>query len=116
MARHKTTMNPRVEKYAIKAGRLKRWSRSSRDRVGSGTMPKKAIKIAPPAMRMVPKIIHGEKTSPSMKRAKNAFHNRDTAPSGARITTGREAIWTSDPMMLEEINMVKPASHNLEGW
>jgi hypothetical protein len=92
MARHKMTMNPKMEKYTMKVGRLNRWSKSSRDRVGSGTMPKKAIKMAPPAIRMVPRIIHGENISPSMKRAKKAFHKRDTAPSGARMTTGREAI------------------------
>ena len=116
MARHRTTINPKMEKYTMKAGRLKRWSKSSRERVGSGTMPKKAIKMAPPAIRMVPRTIHGEKTSPSMKRAKKAFHRRDTAPSGARITTGREAIWTTDPRILEDMNMANPNSHNLEGW
>ena len=116
MTRHEMTMNPRMEKYAMNVGRLNRRSKSSRDRVNSGTMPKNATKMAPPAIRMVPRIIHGEKTSPSMKRAKKAFHRRDTAPSGARITTGREAIWTSDPRMLEEMNMANPISHNLEVW
>ena len=115
MARHKMTMNPKTEKYAMKVGRLSRRSKSSRDRVDSGTMPKNAIKTAPPAIRMVPKIIPGKKTSPSMKQANKAFHKRDTAPSGARITTGREAIWTSDPRILEEMNMANPISHNLEG-
>ena len=99
----------------MKVGRLNKQSKSSRDRVDSGTMPKKAIKKAPPAIRMVPRIIHSEKKSPRMKRAKKAFHNRDKAPSGARITTGREAIWTSDPRILEEMNMTNPISHNLEG-
>lgn len=116
IARHKITTNPNMEKYTMKAGRLNRWSKSSRDRVGSGTMPKNAIKMAPPAIRMVARIIHGEKTSPRIKRAKKAFHNRDTAPNGARITTGREAIWTSDPRILEEMNMANPNSHNLDGW
>ena len=92
MTRHNMTMNAKTEKYAMNVGRLNRWSKSSRDRVDSGTMPKNATKMAPPAIKMVPRIIHGEKTSPSMKRAKKAFHKRDTAPSGARITTGREAI------------------------
>jgi len=55
-------------------------------------MPKIAMRTAPPAMRIVPITIHGEKTSPSRRRAKKAFQSKDTAPSGARITTGSDAI------------------------
>ena len=79
--------------------------RSSRECVGSGTMPKTAIRTAPPAMRRVPRTIHGEKTSPRSSRAKKAFQRRETAPSGARITTGREAIWKTEPKRLEEMNI-----------
>ena len=73
--------------------------------MGSGTIPKTAISTAPPAIRRVPKTIHAEKTSPSRIRAKKAFHRRDTAPRGARMTTGREAIWTREPKRLEEMKM-----------
>ena len=74
---------------------LRRCSRrvfASREWVGSGTMPKMAMRTAPPAMSSVPKSIHIEKTSPRSIRAKKAFHSSETAPSGARMTTGREAI------------------------
>jgi hypothetical protein len=70
-------------------------------------MPKIAIRTAPPAMRRVPRIIQTENTSPRMKHAKNAFHRRETAPNGARITTGREAIWNSEPRILEVMNMTE---------
>jgi hypothetical protein len=62
---------------------------------------------------MVPSIIHGEKTSPRRRRAKKAFQSRDTAPSGARMTTGSDAICTNDPSMLDDIKTAKPKSHNL---
>lgn len=75
-----------------KAGRLKSSNKSSNEWVGSGTIPKTAISTAPPAIRIVPKIIHGENTSPRIKRAKNAFQSNETAPKGARMTTGSEAI------------------------
>ena len=68
-------------------------------------MPKIAMRTAPPAMRRVPKIIQRENTSPSMKQAKNPFHRRETAPRGARMTTGSEAIWNSEPRMLEEMKI-----------
>ena len=42
--------------------------------------------------------------------AKKAFHKRETAPRGARMTTGREAIWTREPKTLEEMKMAKPPS------
>lgn len=96
-----TTAAPKSEKYATNVGLLNSSSRSSRERVGSGTIPKKAISTAPPAMKSVPRIIHGENTSPSKNRAKKAFQRRETAPSGARITTGSEAIWTKLPKILE---------------
>lgn len=80
-------------------------SRSSSEWVGSGTVPKIAMRTAPPAMRKVPRIIQRENTSPRMKHAKNAFHRRETAPRGARITTGREAIWNTEPRMLDVKNM-----------
>jgi len=92
-------------KYATKAGRAKRMSRSSSEWVGSGTVPKIAMRTAPPAMRKVPRIIQRENTSPRMKHAKNAFQRRETAPRGARITTGREAIWNTEPRMLDVKNM-----------
>jgi hypothetical protein len=98
---------PKREKYATKAGLVHSSKRSSRDLVGSGTIPKIAMSTAPPAMKSVPRIIHGEKTSPRMKRAKKAFQRRDTAPSGARITTGRDAIWTRAPMIFEDMNMAR---------
>lgn len=71
------------------------------------------MRTAPPAIKSVPRIIHGENTSPSRNLAKKAFQSRETAPRGASITTGREAIWTRDPRMLEEMKMAKPSSHNL---
>ena len=76
-------------------------------------MPKIAMRTAPPAMRIVPIIIHGEKTSPSSKRAKKAFHRSETAPRGANITTGNEAIWKRDPRMLEEMKTAKPSNQRL---
>lgn len=97
----------------MKVGRLKSRRRSSRERVCSGTMPKNAMRIAPPAIKTVPKIIHGENLSPRRKRAKKAFQRSDTAPRGARMTTGRDAIWTKDPSTLEEMNMANPKSHKL---
>jgi hypothetical protein len=105
IARQTRTANPNRVKYAIKAGREKRTSRSSSEWVGSGTMPKIAMRTAPPAMRRVPRIIQRENTSPRMKQAKNAFHRRETAPRGARMTTGSEAIWNSEPRMLEEMKI-----------
>lgn len=56
-------------------------------------------------MRIVPRIIQAENTSPRSRRAKKAFHNNDTAPRGARMTTGSEAIWKSEPRMFEDMNM-----------
>jgi len=105
MARQTTTTAPKREKYATKAGLLNNSSRSSSDRVGSGTIPKIAMSTAPPAMKSVPRIIHSEKTSPRMKRAKKAFQRRETAPSGARMTTGRDAIWTREPIMFEDMKI-----------
>jgi hypothetical protein len=94
-------------KYATKAGRENRTSRSSSEWENSGTMPKIAMRTAPPAMRRVPRIIQREITSPRMKQAKNAFHRRETAPRGARMTTGSEAIWNSEPRMLEEMKITE---------
>ena len=105
MASATTVTMPNREKYTMKTGRLKSMSRSSKEWVGSGTMPKMAMRTAPPAMSSVPKSIHIEKTSPRSIRAKNAFHSSETAPSGARITTGKEAIWKMDPKRFEEMNM-----------
>lgn len=113
MMRQIKTRAPRIEKYIKNAGLLKSLRRSSSERVCSGTMPNTAMRTAPPAIRMVPRIIHGENTSPKMKRAKKAFHRRDTAPRGARITTGSDAICTRDPRMLEEMKMAKPNSQSL---
>lgn len=92
MTRHTSTTAPSREKYTINAGLLNNSSKSSRDRVGSGTMPNMAIRTAPPAINNVARIIQDEKTSPRINLAKNAFQSRETAPSGARITTGKEAI------------------------
>ncbi len=89
----------------MKAGRLNSSNRSSTERVGSGTIPNIAMRTAPPAMHKVLMTIQGEKTSPRIRRAKNAFHRRDTAPSGARITTGRDAIWNTEPKRLEDMKM-----------
>jgi hypothetical protein len=85
-------MVPSKEKYTIKVGLRKSSSRFSRDRVGSGTIPKNAMSTAPPAMKRVARIIHDEKTSPRINLANSAFHKSETAPSGAKITTGKEAI------------------------
>lgn len=60
--------------------------------MGSGTMPNIAMRTAPPAMKSVARIIQEEKTSPRINLAKKAFHKSETAPRGARITTGKEAI------------------------
>jgi len=87
----------------MNAGLLNKTRRSSRECVGSGTIPNTAISTAPPAMRMVPRSIQALNTSPSSRRAKKAFHSSDTAPSGARMTTGSEAIWNSEPKMFEDI-------------
>lgn len=97
----------------MKAGRWKSSKRSSNECVGSGTIPKTAMSTAPPAMQSVLSSIHGEKTSPNMTRAKNAFQRRDTAPSGASMTTGSDAIWKTEPKRLEEMNM--PAHGSTRG-
>jgi hypothetical protein len=34
---------------------------------------------------------------------KERVPQRETAPSGARMTTGREAIWNNDPRILDEM-------------
>lgn len=107
MARHTTTTAPNSEKYATNVGLLNSSKRSSSDLVGSGTIPNIAMSTAPPAIRMVPRIIHMEKTSPRMNRAKKAFQRRETAPRGARMTTGREAIWTRDPIIFEDMNIAE---------
>lgn len=104
-ARHTTTVSPKSEKYTMKAGRLNSCSKSCREWVGSGTMPKMAMRTAPPAMRRVPISIHAENTSPSRRRAKKAFQRRETAPSGARMTTGSAAIWNTEPKRLEDMKM-----------
>ena len=83
--------------------------------MGSDTIPNTAMRTAPPAINNVPRIIHGENISPNRSRAKNAFQRRETAPNGARITTGREAICTREPRMLEEMKTAKPRSHSLPG-
>ena len=93
------------------AGLLNNTRRSSTERVGSGTIPNIAIKTAPPAMRIVPSIIQAENRSPRSRRAKKAFDSNDTAPSGARMTTGNDAIWNSDPRMFEDMNM--PTVHRV---
>lgn len=105
MTKHTTVNTPNREKYTTKAGRLNSRKRSSRECVGSGTIPNTAMRTAPPAMQSVLRAIQGEKTSPKISLAKNAFHSSETAPRGARITTGREAIWNMDPKRLEDIKM-----------
>jgi uncharacterized membrane protein len=105
--RHTASTNPRTEKYAINAGRLNNTNKSSIDRVGSGAIPKIAMSTAPPATRMVPITIQAENTSPNMNRAKKAFHIKDTAPRGARMTTGRDAIWNIEPRMLEDMKIAE---------
>jgi hypothetical protein len=42
-----------------------------------------------------------------MKQAKKVLHRRDTAPRGAIMTTGSEAIWNSEPKMLEEMKITE---------
>ena len=64
-----------------------------------------AMRTAPPAIKIVPIIIQAENTSPSRKRAKKAFHNKDTAPKGARMTTGSDAIWNNEPSTLEDMKI-----------
>jgi hypothetical protein len=44
---------------------------------------------------------------PRMKQAKNVFHRKETTPSGVRMMTGSEAIWNSEPRMLEERKITK---------
>jgi hypothetical protein len=108
-----TTTAPSSEKYATNAGLLNNSSRSSRERVGSRTIPNHAMSTAPPMISRVPRTIQREKTSPRRNLAKKAFQRSDTAPSGARMTTGREAICTRDPMMLDEMKMPNPNNHSL---
>jgi hypothetical protein len=105
MMRATSVNTPSKEKYTTNAGRLKSSSRSSNERVGSGTIPNSAMSTAPPAMHSVLNTIHGENTSPRISLAKNAFHRSDTAPRGARITTGSEAIWNMEPKRFEEMKM-----------
>lgn len=91
----------------MNVGLLNNINRSSIDLVGSGTIPNIAIRTAPPAMRIVPMAIHLENTSPRIIRAKRAFHSKETAPKGARITTGRDAIWNKEPNIFEEMKIAK---------
>jgi hypothetical protein len=92
IARHMRTANPSRVKCATNAERENITSRSSSEWAHSGTMSNIAMRTAPPAMRRVPR----------MKQAMNVFHRRETAPSGARMTTGSEPIWNSEPRTLEE--------------
>ena len=97
VTRHKNMAVTNREKYTTNDVRPNKRRRSSRVWVGSGTMPKKAMSRAPPAMNMVPMAIHGENTSPRRIRANSAFQRRETAPKGARMTTGKDAIWKTEP-------------------
>jgi TFIIF-interacting CTD phosphatase-like protein len=99
------TAHPSRVKYATNVVRLNKRSKSSRECVLSGTIPNTAISTAPVETKRVPRTMYFENKSPRINLAKNAFHNNDTAPSGARITTGSEAIWKREPRMLEEMNM-----------
>jgi hypothetical protein len=65
-------------------------------------------------MRRVPIAMKCENASPRRILANSAFQRSETAPSGARITTGNEAIWNTEPRMLEVMKMVNPRSHNLK--
>lgn len=76
-------------------------------------MPKIAINTAPPAMKSVATIIQDVSCSPRINLAKKAFHKSETAPRGAKITTGREAICTREPRTLEDMNIEKPRIHKL---
>lgn len=107
------TAAPNNEKYTTNASLPKSANRSSKECVGSGTIPKRAISTAPATMSSVPRIMNLENRSPRIKRAKSAFQRSDTAPRGARMTTGREAIWKMEPRMLDEIKIPNPNSHNL---
>lgn len=89
----------------MNVGLLNSTNRPSIDLVCSGTIPNIAIRTAPPAMRIVPMAIHLENTSPRIIRAKKAFHSKETAPNGARMTTGSDAIWNKEPNMFEEMNI-----------
>ncbi len=90
-------------------GRLNKIRRSSRERVVCGNMPNTAMRMAPPATRTVPRSIQIENASPKSMRAKNAFHKRETAPRGARMTTGSDAICTMEPKRFEEMKI--PSIH-----
>lgn len=105
MTRATRVNTPSNEKYTMNAGRLKSSNRSSKECVGSATIPNSAMRTAPPAMHKVLMIIHGENTSPRMSLAKNAFHSKETAPSGARMTTGRDAIWKIEPKRFEDMKI-----------
>lgn len=105
IARATKVKTPSKEKYTMKAGRLNSARRSSNECVGSGTIQNSAMRTAPPAMHSVLITIHGENTSPNMSLAKKAFQSRETAPRGARITTGSEAIWKIEPKRLEEMKI-----------
>jgi hypothetical protein len=108
MAKQTTTTAPNVEKYAINANLPNSSRRSSNERVGSVTIPKSAMNTAPTAMRIVPRTSRSENTSPRRNLAKKAFHSKDTAPRGASMTTGREAIWTKDPRIFDKKNITRP--------
>ena len=95
----------------MNAGRLNRTKRSSSERVGSGKIPKTAMSMAPPAMRIVPINIQMEKTSPRSILAKKAFQSSETAPRGAKMTTGSEAIWNIEPKRLEDMKIPKSSNN-----
>ena len=77
-------------------------------------MPNIAMRTAPATMSRVPRTSHGEKTSPKINMANAAFERSETAPNGARMRTGKEAIWKSDPRMFEERKIAKPSSQSLQ--
>jgi hypothetical protein len=86
------TTDPSRVKYATNAEWKNIMSRSSSEWANSGTMSNIVMRTAPPAMKRVPR----------MKQAKNVFHRRETASSEARMMTGSEPIWNSEPRTLEE--------------
>lgn len=102
-----STPTPRRVKYTTNDVRPNNLRRSSNECVGSATMPNMPMRTAPTTTKRVPKSMNLENTSPRITRAKNAFHNKETAPSGAKITTGRDAIWKTEPSTFDDINIAR---------
>jgi hypothetical protein len=76
------------QKYATNAGREIRTSRSSREWANSGTMPKIAMRTAPPVMRRVPRIIQ--------RQGAATYHLTQEVGGGGETSRKRKSGYAED--------------------